>query len=346
MSSPADGKLPGVHHPNVASVSRRTLIASGGALLAVAAVREVLQRGSSSAQPGSAGTETSSTTRAALTRPTEITGSETAALEAVGRPDGRGVGFDPDALYVALYGHPGSMRLGALGEQPPAEAAIRLRDVARPYEAFGRPVVPTFEIIATVAAADAGADGNYSNESPASFFQPWLDVARDNGFHVVLDLQPGQATFPEQIRLHESLLAQPHVSVALDPEWRVEAPGRPVAGAIGTVSGAEVNEAVAELDSIVRRNDLPRKMLIVHQFTESMITDKQTIRGTDNVQIVIHMDGFGSLDLKRNSYQKVTSDLPAGALPGWKNFYDEDRPTPTPAETLDVLPVPMFVSYQ
>jgi hypothetical protein len=31
---------------------------------------------------------------------------------------------------------------------------------------------------------------------------------------------------------------------------------------------------------------------------------------------------------------------------GWKNFYDEDTPMLTPAQTLAVEPTPVFVSYQ
>ena len=92
--------------------------------------------------------------------------------------------------------------------------------------------------------------------------------------------------------------------------------------------------------------DLPSTMLVVHQFTASMITNKQAIRGTPTVQVVIHMDGFGSLSLKRNSYARVVVDLPAGALTGWKNFYDEDQPTPTAQQTIDNAPRPTFISYQ
>jgi hypothetical protein len=115
---------------------------------------------------------------------------------------------------------------------------------------------------------------------------------------------------------------------------------------VGTVDAAEVNESVQLLDALIRRRGLPPKMLIIHQFTPSMITNKLAIRGTANVQVVFHMDGFGSLTLKRGSYARVVADLPEGALTGWKNFYDEDRPTPTPAQTLDNEPRPMFVSYQ
>jgi hypothetical protein len=253
--------------------------------------------------------------------------------------------FTPGALYVALYGFPGSRTLGALGEQGPEASVARVRQIADQYAGFGQPVVPTFEIIATVASAFAGSDGNYSNEFPTSKFEPWVAAAAVNRLHVVLDLQSGRARFPDQVRELAPLLARPHVSIALDPEWRVTS-GQPGGGRVGTVDASEVNETIQIVDEMVRQRSLPPKMLIVHQFTPSMITNKQAIRGTPNVQVVIHMDGFGSLALKRSSYARVVADLPAGALTGWKNFYDEDQPTPTAQQTVDNAPRPMFVSYQ
>jgi hypothetical protein len=255
-------------------------------------------------------------------------------------------GFDPRNLYVALYGHPGSTVLGVLGEQPVGPAADRAFAVAGQYAAFGRPVVPTFEIITTVASSSAGTDGDYSNEFPASKFVPWIDEAARRGMHVICDLQSGRSTFPSQAREIESLLASPHVSLALDPEWRVGPTERPGGGRIGTVDGSEVNETIAYLDSVVRRYRLPPKALVVHQFTPSMVTNKAVIRGTANVIVLFQMDGFGTLELKLASWDRMLADLPPGALVGWKNFYDEDRPTPTPAQTMAVRPTPTYVSYQ
>ncbi len=249
-------------------------------------------------------------------------------------------------LYVALYGHPGSSQLGALGEQSVAATVDRARLMASTYVGFGRPVVPAFEILASVASAFPGADGDYSNEFNVDKFRPYLDAARANGFHCVFDLQPGRSRFPDQAREYEELWRYPHASIALDPEWRVEAPARPGGGRIGTVDASEVNETIDYIDSIVRAHGLPRKLLVLHQFTPSMITNKQLIRGTANVQVMLHMDGFGSLTLKRGSYGRMVADLPPGALTGWKNFFDEDRPTPTPAQTLANDPVPMYVSFQ
>jgi hypothetical protein len=282
---------------------------------------------------------------AAVAGPIDAPATATAKAVRIEPPRPRG-GFDPSNLYVALYGHPGSRVLGVLGEQPPEAAADRAQQVAAQYAGFGRPVVPTFELITTVASSEAGADGDYSNEFPDSKFVPWIDVAAARGMHVLCDLQPGRSTFPSQAREIESLLAYRHVSLALDPEWRVGPTERPGGGRIGTVDAAEVNETIAYLDALITRLNLPPKMLVVHQFTPSMVTDKAAIRGTRNVVVVFQMDGFGTLELKLASWNRMIADLPAGALTAWKNFYDEDRPTPTPAQTMAVTPRPVYVSYQ
>src|SRR5690606_27071579 len=243
-------------------------------------------------------------------------------------------GYDREALYVALYGFPGSQVLGVLGEQDADAAVGRAQEVARPYEQFGRRVVPTFEILASVASFEAGADGDFSNEYGLSRFQAHLDAAAAAGFHVVFDLQTGRARFPDQAREYEALWRFPHTSMALDPEWRVGPTERPGGGFIGSVDAAEVNETIDYIDALIRQHQLPPKMCIVHQFTSSMITNKEQIRGTEHVQVVIQMDGFGTLELKRGSWARTVADLPAGAFTGWKNFYDEDQPTPSPAETM------------
>jgi len=233
-----------------------------------------------------------------------------------------------------------------LGEQDPEAGVARAVQVAAAYEGFGRRVVPTFEIIASVAASDAGGDGDFSNEFSFEKFEPHLDAAAANGMHVVFDLQSGRSRFPDQAREYEALWLQPHASIALDPEWRVGPDQQPGGGRIGTVDAGEVNETIDYIDGLITANGLPPKMCIVHQFAETMITNKQQIRGTDNVQVLIQMDGFGTLDLKRGTWGRVVSTLPEGAFTGWKNFYDEDRPTPTPAETMANEPQPRFVSYQ
>ena len=67
----------------------------------------------------------------------------------------------PHYRVVASYGAPQHDELGALGIGTPDQAAQKLLKQAAPYSRPGRPVMPAFELIATLAQADPGADGKY-----------------------------------------------------------------------------------------------------------------------------------------------------------------------------------------
>ncbi|MYK77972.1 MAG: hypothetical protein F4016_13665, partial [Acidimicrobiaceae bacterium] len=128
----------------------------------------------------------------------------------------------PGRRLVAVYGHPSTGGLGVLGEQSPEDTVKRLQSIAEGYGADGSAVLPTFEIIATVASASAGADGDYSRLTDHEVIRPWIEVAAANGVYVVLDLQPGRTDFLSQAKLYEEFLRLPHVGLALDPEWRLK----------------------------------------------------------------------------------------------------------------------------
>ena len=316
--------------PAASELDRRRLLLGGSALAAGAIAARSLGSGVAGAAVG------------AIDEGAPVPGL--ARAERVTPPPPPG-GYDPDVRYVGIYGHPGTPVLGVLGELSVEQAVAYAARLATPYASFGRPVVPIFEILASVAAADAGPDGDYSNEFDPSIFDPWVRAAADADMQVLFDLQTGRSTFPQQLREYAPLWLNPNAHVALDSEWRVDS-GAPGGGRVGTVDAAEVNEVIAELDAIIRANGLPPKMLVLHQFRASMITNKALIRQTDRVRVVMHMDGFGSLSLKRRSYEVMVADLPPGAVTGWKNFLDEDSPTPTPAETVDDDPSPILVTYQ
>ena len=250
--------------------------------------------------------------------------------------------------YVALYGHPGSNALGVLGEQGPEASVARAVELADQYAA-ARPdavVVPTFEIITTVADSSAGADGDYSSESTIEHLQPYIDAATAGGVYVVLDLQPGYTDFLTQAKRYEELLALPNVGLALDPEWRL-APGERHMRQIGSVSAAEVNATADWLAQLVRERALPQKMLLLHQFKTFMLEDRASIvADRPELAVVTQMDGHGPPSTKLDTWRVVLQDPPAGMAFGWKNFYDEDDPTLTPAQTMAVEPTPVFVSYQ
>jgi hypothetical protein len=268
------------------------------------------------------------------------------AATAVQLPGGGQVLF-PGRRMIALYGHPGDPGLGSLGEQPVDAAIARARRVAAEYQALvTEPVVPAFEIIATVASSAAGPDGDYSSESPIEHLRPWIDAARQAGFYVLLDLQPGHTDFLTQAKRYTELLKQPHVGLALDPEWRLK-PGQRHMVQIGSVSAEEINKTADWLAALTRQHRLPQKVLMLHQFRLDMITSRASVRTDhDELQVIVHADGFGTAGQKFDTWNALHIDAPPNVWWGWKNFYDEDRPTFTPQQTIAVKPSPVFISYQ
>jgi hypothetical protein len=87
--------------------------------------------------------------------------------------------------------------------------------------------------------------------------------------------------------------------------------------------------------------------LIGHQFQLRMISDRDQLdTGRDEVAVLLHADGFGTPSQKLATWEALRAGSPERVWWGWKNFYDEDRPTFTPEETVALDPSPLFISYQ
>lgn len=260
---------------------------------------------------------------------------------------GGGQTLFPGRRLVALYGHPQTTALGALGEQAPAESVTRARELAAMYQPFSaEPVVPAFEVIATVASGGPGPDGNYSNETPIEVLRPYVDAAAEAGVYVVIDLQPGRTDFVTQAQQYRELLLEPHVGLALDPEWRLE-PDQVHLRQIGSVDGAEIEATADWLAELVRENALPQKLLLLHQFQQRMIRDRASLdTRRDELAVLVQMDGDGAPGDKLATWEALLQDAPEGLSFGWKNFYDEDTPTMSPEATMANTPTPWWVSYQ
>ena len=250
-----------------------------------------------------------------------------------------------DERMVALYGSVETSVLGALGEQGLDEAVERVRTVAEPYGADSARVLPAFEIITTIASADEEPTGDYSRRTAIEVLRPWVDRAAEEGIYVFLDLQPGRTDFLTQAKEYEELLREPHVGLALDPEWRL-GPEQFHLEQIGSVAAAEVQEVADWLAALTREHQLPEKLLVLHQFRFSMLPDRDTIVAPPELAVVVHMDGQGPIAVKYDTYDAITAGVEDRWLWGWKNFYDEDTPTPTPAQVLELDPLPVLVTYQ
>ncbi len=260
---------------------------------------------------------------------------------------GGGQTLFPGRRIVALYGTPGTAGLGVLGEQGLTDSVERAQWLARRYQKLDEEtVVPGFEIIATVASAGAGDDGDYSRERRVSDLRPWVERAEEEGIYVILDLQPGRTDFLTQAQRYEELLTHPNVGLALDPEWRLE-PDQRHLRQIGSVDIAEVNEVAAWLAALTREHRLPQKALVLHQFAPRMIRDRDELDTSHpELATIIHVDGQGTQAAKAGTWAAIRRDAPANVHWGWKNFVDEDKPTLTAVQTMQIEPVPDLITYQ
>ncbi len=259
---------------------------------------------------------------------------------------GGGQRLFPEWRIVAAYGTPGTGALGVLGETGPEEAASRISEFAAGYDADGIAVMPAFEIIATIASAGPGDDGDYSDEVSPDTIRPWIEYAAANDIYVVLDLQPGRTDFLTQAQRYEGFLLLPNVGLALDPEWRLE-PDQRHLRQIGSVEAAEVNRVARWLADLTRAHLLPQKLLLIHQFKLSMIENRQDLVTPPELAVVVQMDGQGPLGTKYDTFDALIQGTEGvGWRWGWKNFFDEDDPTARPDQVLSVEPTPVFVSFQ
>ena len=252
----------------------------------------------------------------------------------------------PGCRIVAYYGNPMSKRMGILGEIKPDSMLARLAKQAAAYAAVdsARPALPALELIATVAQAGPGRSGQYRARMPDTLIARVMGWAEANHYLVILDIQTGRSTVASEMVPLMKYLARPYVHLALDPEFSIGAtkiPGK----VIGRMDASDVNVASSMLAALVDSLKLPPKMLIVHRFTSPMLSNHQRIKLDPRVQIVIDMDGFGPPRLKYGSYKAYVHDRPV-QYAGFKLFYKNDKPMLTPAEVMEMDPVPLFIMYQ
>ena len=254
----------------------------------------------------------------------------------------------PQYRFVALYGSPAYPKLGSLGEQGLDDTVKRARELASQYQSYSsETVIPTFEIIATVASADVTENNDYSRELSLDSLRPYIDKAKDEKMYVILDLQPGRSAFFDQIKQYEELLIQPHVGIALDPEWRLRSEQDRHLKKVGSVTAGEVQHTYDWLADLVATHKLPQKLFVVHQFKPSMIEGRETLHiERTELAFLLHMDGYGTLGQKIDTWNTVQQNLPTNAQLAWKNFFDEDKPTPTPEQTMQQTPKPWLITYQ
>ncbi len=258
----------------------------------------------------------------------------------------------PNNRILSYYGHPNSSAMGILGEYSKEEVHRLLAEQAAEYEAAdpAHPVILAFELIATVAQPHPGEDGTYVAYTGDEIIQEYVDYVTANNMILILDLQIGHDTIPNQINLIRHWLELPNVHVALDPEFSMKAneivPRDRIPGEfIGESNGLDIQEGMELVAQIVAEAGIPPKMLIVHQFEEDMVYNKDQITPVPGVQFVLDMDGFGAADAKVGNYGHFVRDQLI-EFGGIKLFYKQDDPLLTPAEIVALDPPALVVIYQ
>jgi len=255
----------------------------------------------------------------------------------------------PFNRIVAYYGNLYSKNMGVLGEYPEDEMLDRLNVEVKSWQAAdpGTPVIPALHYIAVVAQAGGGKDGKYRTRMPDSEIDKVLAMAQKINGIVFLDIQVGQSNVQNEVPLLEKYLKMPQVHLGLDPEFAMADNQKP-GTVIGTMDAADVNFAANYLAKLVKENHLSPKILIVHRFTQTMLTNYQKIIPLPEVQIVMNMDGFGGQPNKLNTYKQFIYKQPV-EFTGFKLFYKNDivnGPMLTPQQLLNLNPIPVYIQYQ
>lgn len=252
----------------------------------------------------------------------------------------------PTYRLVGFSGHPGAPALGRLmGDLD--EVALAIDRQALPY-ADERAILPVFELIATVATAAPGPDGSYSARVDDAVIRRYLQAARRNHALLLLNIQPGRNDFLTEVKAFQRWLKEPDVGVALDPEWAID-PGEVPGQVYGHTSGAELDAVADYLAELVRRHNLPEKVMVYHQVADSVVRNEPTLTPHEEVAIIKSVDGIGSPAMKINTYNKLMRTKPPFVAPGFKLFYSEDTaigPLMTPQQVMALSPTPVYVMYE
>jgi hypothetical protein len=255
-------------------------------------------------------------------------------------------GYLPGHRVVSYYGFPDNPYMGILGEHDKDTLLGLLQEQAAEYEALdpSRPVVMAFELMATVAQADAGDDGMFITYTDPAIIQDYVDYTAEHGLFCLLDVQFGRQSIQDQVGYVEEWLAYDHVHLALDGEFKVVPPEQPGQD-LGNLYAPDITWCQHEMVRIAQEAGISPKMLLVHQFNWYTIPDKEDVGIVPGVQLVMECDGFGTPEEKLETYAVIITNSQI-EYNGFKLFYQQDNPLMTPDQVLALNPVPEIVIYQ
>lgn len=257
----------------------------------------------------------------------------------------------PSKRIIAYYGNPLSKKMGALGEFPKDDMLRRLKGEVARWQAAdpATPVQPALHLIAVVAQGAPGKAGKYRMVMPDNIINQVYGWTKEAGAVMFIDIQTGHDDIRSILPRFEWILKNPDVHLGIDPEFNLVKSGKKPGTKIGTYDAADINYASGYLQELVKKYNLPPKVFTVHRFTRNGVTNSKNIVLRPEVQMVMHMDGWGAPWLKRDSYKDYVVAEPV-QYTGFKLFYHNDtkkgNPLMTPGEVLKLNPKPLYIQYQ
>jgi hypothetical protein len=257
----------------------------------------------------------------------------------------------PFHRIVAFYGNLYSKKMGILGELPREEMLQKLKGELAKWQAADSslPVLPALHYVAITAQGMPGKDNKFRYRMPLAQIDTVMQYAKEINALTFVDIQVGHSTVKEEVPTLEKYLAMPTVHLGIDPEFSMKFGDKP-GKRIGTFNAEDINAAIDYLQMVVKKYKLTPKILVVHRFTQGMVTGYAAIKRVPEVQVVMDMDGWGDKILKRSTYLRYIYKEPV-QYTGFKLFYKNDTKTGadqmyTPAELLKFTPKPVYIQYQ
>jgi len=258
----------------------------------------------------------------------------------------------PYNRIIAYYGNLYSKNMGILGELPKDSMFKKLQKEVAKWQAADSmiKVIPALHYIAVTAQGSPGPGNTYRLRMPDNQIDKVISWAAEINAIVFLDIQVGQSTLEKEIPQLEKYLSMPNVHLGIDPEFSMKTGKRP-GTVIGTFDAVDINYAVNYLTALVKKNNLPPKILVVHRFTQAMVTNYKQIKPNPYVQIVMNMDGWGAPAKKIDTYRGWIFPQPV-EYTGFKIFYKNDTKRVNqlnemqPEQVLKLVPQPIYIQYQ
>ena len=262
-------------------------------------------------------------------------------------------------MIVAYYGRPGIRSMGVLGKYSLEAIIPIIKAKANEYKkaSGNQNIVPGFDIVYDMATIHPGRNKNYISTLSSQKLMPYIHAANKHGFVLFLDLQLGKKTPVQSIRSVLKYLKYNNVHIAIDPEFNVHGLGIRPGKIIGHITGNQVNQVQDAMSNYMKKHGIKeKKILIVHMFRHSMLTNKKDIKTYDNINLVFNLDGFGSAGLKVSIYNSIyTKRISNKVASGFKLFFNQDKPyLMTPKQVLGLKSVngeriketPKYINYQ